>query len=450
MPRDNRVGGDAGVGVINITPAHREHGVNDVVGVFREVIFERGQELRIAADFGQGRTMKFDFFHQVVRYIEFCCGDGDAVAATGQGLSEVDGVALRAAAGGVGFENDEEDVHAWKAKGVGREDQSKIGMTYSLPAGAGQGRGRMKTFYATDSACLSTIAGKPPLPNPPPVGEGTRGAMGHSLGCRLNYAGRFMFNFPTSEFHVLPEFQPAFRELGLDAATLFNHPAIRVWRKLPDRENATLDVEGNGQRVRLHVKRYPPARGAPMGDIEVAGHRALIGANIPTARLVAWGTNLDRSSFTIFEDLAGYLPADKLIESGVAFSQLLGPTANLAAKLHAANLHHRDLYLCHFFAKSADGQVDLKLIDVARVARLGRWFRYRWIKKDLAQFWYSTMALGVTDIERDEWLTRYAEQSPWQFMQLKPSVRRKARWIERHDVALREAQPSRNISIPAN
>ncbi len=206
-----------------------------------------------------------------------------------------------------------------------------------------------------------------------------------------------MFNLPTSEFHVLPEFQPAFRELGLDAASVFNHPDIRVWRKLPDRENATLDL--SEPAIRLHVKRYPPTRGELTGDIEVAGHRALASADIPTARLIAWGKHLDGASFTMFEDLAGYLPADKLLASGLPFADLLMPTADLAAKLHRANLHHRDLYLCHFFAERHGTSVDLKLIDVARVAQLGKWFRNRWIVKDLAQFWYSMITSGISEAE---------------------------------------------------
>src|SRR5262249_9215265 len=128
----------------------------------------------------------------------------------------------------------------------------------------------------------------------------------------------------------------------------------------------------------------------------------------------------------------------------------LNPTADLAAKLHRANLHHRDLYLCHFFAKASGDTVDLKLIDVARVSRLGTWFRGRWIIKDLAQFWYSTLSVPVTDSQREQWLQRYIGQSNGQLLQLKSRVQRKARSTHRRDLELRESQPHRNISIPSN
>jgi hypothetical protein len=164
--------------------------------------------------------------------------------------------------------------------------------------------------------------------------------------------------------------------------------------------------------------------------------------------VVGWGKIDDGRSFFITEDLAGYRAADKLIDAGTSFEALLAPTADLAGKLHRAGLHHRDLYLCHFFAKVQGGDVDVRLIDVARVARFGRLLRRRWIVKDLAQFSYSTLAHGaaISDEHRRRWLNRYAghEPSP-RFVR---AIERKVRAIGRHDAKLKKAQPTRNISIP--
>jgi heptose I phosphotransferase len=156
----------------------------------------------------------------------------------------------------------------------------------------------------------------------------------------------------------------------------------------------------------------------------------------------------------ITEDLAGYRAADKAIELGAkTFEQLLEPTADLAAKLHRSELHHRDLYLCHFFVRE-QGELDVRLIDAARVAQLGGVFtRGRWIIKDLAQFRYSTLAtaLGVSDEQRRRWLERYASQRGIEATpRMIRAIERKVRSIGRHDAKLKQSQPTRNVSIPTS
>ncbi len=254
---------------------------------------------------------------------------------------------------------------------------------------------------------------------------------------------------------VSSEFQPAFRELGLDVDTIFSHPLIRPWRTLPgDRDNSLLTATlSNGVTIRWHVKRYVAA--AP-SKREVAGHELLVANRIPTAPLVAWGSHKDGRSFVISEDLTGFQPADKLIASGLPFEDVLESTAALAARVwapfsgserHAAALHHRDLYLCHFFV-CRDEPATVRLIDVARVASFRkRLFKKRWIVKDLAQFWYSTMPLPVSDAQRAAWLERYASQRGIDPGSLRSAVERKSDWIARHDRQLRKAQPARNISL---
>ncbi len=207
----------------------------------------------------------------------------------------------------------------------------------------------------------------------------------------------------------------------------------------------------DGKKLRWHLKRFEPSRAAlTPARIEVTGHEALVAAGIPTADLVGWGEVDDGRSFVIFEDLAEFRPADKLIEKGTSFDKILQPTADLAARLHLAGLHHRDMYLCHFMIRMEGEKVEVRLIDSARVRHLPRLFqRGRWIVKDLAQFWYSTLSLPITDVQRERWIQRYAQERHlpshvgWRRL-----VVRKARQIARHDARLRRAQPDRNVSIP--
>jgi hypothetical protein len=250
---------------------------------------------------------------------------------------------------------------------------------------------------------------------------------------------------------VSASYQPLLRQLGIDADAVFDHRDITCWRKLPDRENCTLDADlPDFGHVRFHIKRYAASRaGTVPADGDVAGHRLLEAASIPTAPLVAHGNLRDGRSFVIFDDLAGYTPADKLIEKGTPFESLLEPTADLAAKLHHAGLHHRDLYLCHFMTKVADGVVDLKLIDTARVRQLPSLLARRWIVKDLAQFWYSTLRLPISDAQRTRWLARYgAHCQIGNVASLQGRIERKARSIARHDARLHRDRPGRDVSIP--
>jgi hypothetical protein len=258
---------------------------------------------------------------------------------------------------------------------------------------------------------------------------------------------------------VAPQFQPVFREVGLDAEGVFTHDDIKPWRILADRENCTLDATlADGESIRWHIKRYPAVRFGldTPADEEVDGYRALHDAGIPTAPLVGWGRLSDGRSFVITEDLHGYDAADKIIEraGGEMFDKLLEPTADLAARLHRAGLHHRDLYLCHFFASVDETDsaqpIDIRLIDIARVARLRNTLtRKRWIIKDLAQFWYSTLSLSITDKQRARWLSRYGEQRGIDAPRFRTLIERKSAWIARHDRILREREPDRNISIPS-
>jgi len=250
-------------------------------------------------------------------------------------------------------------------------------------------------------------------------------------------------------FHVLPQYQPIMRMVGLDAQAVFDHPDIVAWRKLPDRENCTLDADIDGKKTRLHIKRYLVPSTAAADEVKAI--ELLRDAAIATVPLVGHGHLADGRSFVITADLAGYRDAEKMVAAGTPFERLLEPTADLAAKLHEAGLHHRDLYLCHFFAKAEGDTVDVKLIDAARVARMNHFLtRWRWVIKDLSQFWYSTTTLpGITEEQRNRWLTRYADRREICWLpRLRSAIRVKSASIARHDAKLKKSQPTRNVSIP--
>jgi hypothetical protein len=247
-----------------------------------------------------------------------------------------------------------------------------------------------------------------------------------------------------SELSVEPGFDALLAELGLTTpVSLFVDARFRVWRDIRERQNAVLDAPTHSGPVRLHLKRDKHRLAHPCRD-EVRGLALLGAASIPCPRLVACATLDDGRSAVITLDLAGMKPADA---SGLTFDQIAEPTAGLVARLHSAGLHHRDLYLNHLFVDPQHPE-RVALLDAARVRQLPRWFRRRWIVKDLAQFAYSTRLMDVSSDAFERWLARYAElASVSDVERLAGEVERKKQWIARHDERLRRVAPERTAAL---
>ena len=215
------------------------------------------------------------------------------------------------------------------------------------------------------------------------------------------------------------------------ASSWWTDGRVRVWRSLPERENATLDLPG---LARLHVKRFrQPGQIAP----ELRGIELLKQADIPTLTVVAHGED-DGRGVLVTHDLVGLTAGDALLRDGLSFDALLGPTADLAANLHAAGLHHRDLYLCHFFARR-DGS-DVHLIDAARVRKLPWLTRKRWIVKDIAQFIYSLRQARVRNDHVEAWLARWADCLGVELPSWRRSIDAKHATITRRDARVKVRQ----------
>lgn len=251
-----------------------------------------------------------------------------------------------------------------------------------------------------------------------------------------------------SDIRVATGYQWLLREVGLDGDAVFEDSRVICWRDIRERQNCTLDETlPDGRQVRLHIKRFK-VPGDTAAEDEAAGICLLMEHGIQTVPLVAWGRSAAGRGFVITEDLTGYQDAEQAVRRGMPLEPLIEPIAALAARLHGSGLHHRDLYLCHFFVRQEAEQIDLRLIDAARVRQLPRWFRQRWIVKDLAQLVYSLCQVGATPDQIDRLFAAYAGgDDPNRVRRLRRQVERKARWIARHDARLQKRQPERNVSL---
>lgn len=241
------------------------------------------------------------------------------------------------------------------------------------------------------------------------------------------------------EITIEPAYRDLMTSLGLTSAeAVFSHARLRVWRDLPDRDNSTLDADG----VRLHVKRDKVRRKEPM-SLEADGIALLREGGIGTAPLVAHGALDDGRTFVITANLDGFMSADRLLEAGGDHATIVAALIDVAARLHRAGLHHRDLYANHFYLRPTDGGFDVRLIDTARVRRRPWIAGGRWIVKDVAQLVFSLAGY----VDADGVLRHYERAFGETTVGFAWRVRRKAASIARHDAALRAKSPTRNLRL---
>ena len=77
---------------------------------------------------------------------------------------------------------------------------------------------------------------------------------------------------------------------------------------------------------------------------------------------------------------------------------LIQTVAEIVKKMHDNGVNHRDLYICHFLMKKTDiGSEDCRLflIDLHR-AQIRKIVPERWLVKDLAGLYFSSMDIGLT------------------------------------------------------
>ena len=190
-----------------------------------------------------------------------------------------------------------------------------------------------------------------------------------------------------------------------DAATLFAQ--ARCVRDLPARRN--LEVTCGETRVHIKMARQPNAwRHDEAKHIEQAA-----AAGVPVASILFEG-HTDEGPFVGLGDLAPARPLDEVLDDILAVPKLREAVgralATAVAALHAAGLHHKDLYANHVFVDGAAEPPRLTLIDLERMKSHGG-PRSRWVVKDLAALWMSVRG-QVPPTTALRFLVRYGRAVP--------------------------------------
>lgn len=140
--------------------------------------------------------------------------------------------------------------------------------------------------------------------------------------------------------------------------------------------------------------------------------------SIATLSLVAFGRQgynpAQQKSFIVTRALENTVSLEELFAKGTSQRPaitlkyaLIAEVARMARCMHAAGMNHRDFYLCHFLLHIPAGVADvnprqftLYLIDLHR-ALIHSKVSKRWLVKDLAGLYFSSMNCGFT--QKDIW-----------------------------------------------
>lgn len=225
------------------------------------------------------------------------------------------------------------------------------------------------------------------------------------------------------ERHGLADLDALFAATGDD----LHKPGLPSWR---GRRRITLPTEG-GERT-LYLKTFgdapagalrPVRRLAPrvrsLAGVEWYWSRRLHELHIPTFRVVAFGERIEKNRATRSAVLSEAVPGKSLEEWAREWTlndrSMIDAASrgvcDIARKLHAAGLVHRDLYLSHlYFDPDSPEDRQVHLIDLNRV--MTPTFRTgRWIVKDLAALNYSVPGRLMPRGRRLAWLLAYMGQS---------------------------------------
>lgn len=209
-----------------------------------------------------------------------------------------------------------------------------------------------------------------------------------------------------------------------------------VFRAVKTRRTLRFEADGNIYFIKIHhgvgwpeilknlvSGRLPIVSARP----EWLAIRRLTELGVPTMSIAGFGERgwnpARRQSFLITDELADTVSLETLCadwrQRRPAFvfkRRLIERVAGISRRLHENGVCHRDFYLCHFLLQcqpgaSHDPQVEphLSVIDLHR-AMIRDQLSRRWIEKDIAGLYYSSLDIGLTQTDLLRFVRRYTGQ----------------------------------------
>ena len=213
----------------------------------------------------------------------------------------------------------------------------------------------------------------------------------------------------------------------------------QVHRQTARRRTLRCTIGGRGYFLKAHagigwravVGEWARLKTVPPGARdEFRACRRLADAGIPAPGVAAYGSSgwnpATRRSFVLCDALDGYVSLEDFCNQRASSPlpmllkrRLLAAAGTLAARMHAAGIHHRDFYLCHLLADEkrllAGGEVELAVIDLHRavVRKPTRRPPSRRMRvRDLAALRYSAAVVPLSRTDLARFARAYAEVGP--------------------------------------
>jgi len=209
-----------------------------------------------------------------------------------------------------------------------------------------------------------------------------------------------------------------------------------IYRQVARRKTFKFNLNGRDYFAKLHkgvgwaeiVKNLVLLRKPVLGAVnEYEAINALERLSIKTMTLAAYGQRgsnpAELESFVITESLE---PAPSLEDISLTWAKsppkprlkraFIKRVASISAQMHRNGMNHRDLYICHFLLKQGEfdaltdvNDLQLYLIDLHRV-QIRTQVPRRWLVKDLAALYFSSMDIGLTKRDLLRFIRDYSEQ----------------------------------------
>lgn len=261
-----------------------------------------------------------------------------------------------------------------------------------------------------------------------------------------------------NDLRINPNYAAVLKQYGLDSLEqVMAASAGEVMRKVPGRVTVRLEFPQNQV---FYLKRHlpPNSRAATDGLREWNHIQTLSALGILCPTPVAAGSGVFDGapcSFLITAAIPDSIPLDDFLvnlygapngpSAWPRKRRLIAQLADLAKKFHNRGFHHKDFYLCHVFVNQHSPlTAPLAMIDLQRLGS-ARFFRRRWIVKDLAALNYSASSKFATNTDRLRFLFAYLgiDHLNPKARRLIRAVLRKTERIRRHDLKLRSAPADR-------